>query len=116
MYGVLRYSGKFSLPKFLYLGARYFGLALVFFFTAGKWDSQCEAKELMNSFFILRLTKLSPLKIPPIICQVSTPFESFGSALLVAFGEGLFVLRVYALYNRNKFVLGFLLLAYFGEY
>ncbi|TFK89527.1 hypothetical protein K466DRAFT_545096 [Polyporus arcularius HHB13444] len=91
----LVWKAKWSLPKVMYFAVRYYGLAasLLYF--------------LVNS---------SPS--PPFtVCRHWPWYEAFGAttAVAVLFGEGMFVLRLWASYERNKKVLVLIAFCFLAE-
>ncbi|RPD61555.1 hypothetical protein L227DRAFT_652319 [Lentinus tigrinus ALCF2SS1-6] len=91
----LVWKAKWSLPKVMYFAVRYYGLAasLLYF--------------LVNSS-----------SSPPFgVCRHWPWYEAFGAttAVAVLFGEGMFVLRLWASYRRNKKVLALIAFGFIAE-
>ncbi|TBU24719.1 hypothetical protein BD311DRAFT_766059 [Dichomitus squalens] len=91
----LVWKARWSLPKTLYFCVRYYGLA-------------CS---------LLYLGVNSSADPPFGVCRGWPWFEAFGAATAVAvlFGEGMFVLRLWASYRENKYVLALIAFCFTAE-
>ncbi|KAI1792409.1 hypothetical protein LXA43DRAFT_1006440 [Ganoderma leucocontextum] len=87
----LIWRAKWTLQKVIYFFVRYYGLfALIFYFSVN-----------------------SSTTVPFSVCRGWVYYEAFGAALVtVLFGEGMFLFRLYALYERDKKLLGLIVFLY----
>ncbi|KAI1792413.1 hypothetical protein LXA43DRAFT_1132981 [Ganoderma leucocontextum] len=104
----LVWKAKWSLPKIMYFCVRYYGLA-------------CSLEFELLPFF----RNVSPSLVrrdyrankPLFRCRGWPWFEAFGAATAIAvlFGEGMFVLRLWASYRENKIVLALIAFCFTAE-
>ncbi|TDL18499.1 hypothetical protein BD410DRAFT_793204 [Rickenella mellea] len=87
------WRSKWTLPKCLYLWARYFALFMQ----------------------VIAIAETTSLKVTPTICAGWAYFEGITGQLLIMGVELLLMLRVWALYKRDKRILYFLIALYVAE-
>ncbi|KAI0705480.1 hypothetical protein C8Q76DRAFT_801233 [Earliella scabrosa] len=96
----LVWKAKWSLPKVLYFGVRYYGLVASLLYAT------------VNS------SRTVPYSMYVVLCHGWTWYEALGAAtaVTVIFGEGMFVLRLWASYRGQKKVLALIAFCWLAEF